>query len=467
MRDPTCSTAARDDVAAVAAALERLTAWACDVDWRDIPEPVRRRAALVLIDDLSAIIAGRDEPEVRQLQDHLLRFAGPAEATVFNGRGARADRHTAAVANAAAGTWCELDEGYRVTTCHAGIYVLPALLAEAEAGDASVTEVMRCLAVAYEVVTRIARGFPGTTRELHPHGCFAAIGAAIGLGLLRSYEPRQLHAVLNTACCMVTPSPFDQAYRGALVRNVWAAIGAANGIRAADWAPLGIVGLDTAPVRVFAETFGADVNPAAIGADLGTEWAILSNFQRRHACCQYGHSTIEATLELLEGMTEGHGTGDLERIVVEVHRLGLHLDAVTPTTTLGGRFSLPHIAAATALLGHADISAFTMERITDPNIAALRDRVVLRPYEPTPQPPQDRPARVTWIFSDGTERTADCLSARGEPGRPYTEAELLEKLASIAAPVYPSLADRARALLDLDSNVMGQTWRSVVEDFAA
>ena len=109
---PKNSTAARDDVAAVAAALGRLTAWASDVEWDDIPEPVRRRAALVLIDDMSAIIAGRDEPEVRQLQDRLMRFAGPAEATVFNGRDARADRHTAAVANAAAGTWCELDEGF-------------------------------------------------------------------------------------------------------------------------------------------------------------------------------------------------------------------------------------------------------------------------------------------------------------------------------------------------------------------
>ena len=124
MNRPTCSTPNRDDAAA---ALERLTAWATDTGWRDIPEPVRRRAARVLIDDLSAIVAGRDEPEVGQLQDGMLRFAGPPEASLFNGRGARADRYTAAIANAASGCGCELDEGYRVTICHAGIYVLPAL----------------------------------------------------------------------------------------------------------------------------------------------------------------------------------------------------------------------------------------------------------------------------------------------------------------------------------------------------
>ena len=35
-------------------------------------------------------------------------------------------------ANAVAADWLELDEGYRVVPCHAGLYVIPALLAEAE-----------------------------------------------------------------------------------------------------------------------------------------------------------------------------------------------------------------------------------------------------------------------------------------------------------------------------------------------
>jgi 2-methylcitrate dehydratase PrpD len=460
------SSASDDEIAAVAKALRRLTAWAAGVGWQDIPEPVRRRAALVLVDDLSAMIAGRDEPELRQLQEGMLRLAGTPESSLFNGRGDRADRSTAAMANAAAACWCELDEGYRVTTCHAGIYVLPALLAEAEAEGASVADILRCLPVAYEVATRIARGFPGTTRDLHPHGCFAVIGAAMGVGLLRGYDADRLYAVLNTACCMVTPSPFDHAYRGAMVRNVWPAIGAANGMRAADWAPLGITGLDTAPVRVFADLYGADMAPAAMTESLGETWAILTNFQRRHACCQFAHSAIDATLTLLEEMPEGHTVGDLERITVETHPLGLNLDAVTPTTTLGARFSTPHIVASAALLGHADVSAFSMERIADPQIVALRQRVTLGVFEPTLSPPQDRPARVTWTFTDGTERSVECLSARGEPGNPYTEAELLEKSTSIAAPVYPGLPDKARAVLDLDDATLASAWRSMVEGFA-
>ena len=107
-----------------------------------------------------------------------------------------------------------------------------------------------------------------------------------------------------------------------------------------------------------------------------------------------------------------------------------------------------------------------MERIVDTRIATLRERVSLRPYEPKPTPPQDRPARVTWIFADGSKETAECLSARGEPGRPFTETEILEKSSSITASIYPALADKAKALLDLDSAVLGSSWRSVVESFS-
>ena len=54
---------------------------------------------------------------------------------MFRGGRPRTDRISAAVANGLAGDWIELDEGFREVPCHAGVYVLPALLAEAETGN--------------------------------------------------------------------------------------------------------------------------------------------------------------------------------------------------------------------------------------------------------------------------------------------------------------------------------------------
>ena len=448
----------------VAQALTVLSQWAVAVSLEDLPGGVRERAASVLVDDLGAIMAGYTDAECMRLAQSMRKFGGRAESRLFDGNGELTDRYTAAMANAAAGTWCELDEGYRRTFCHAGIYILPALLAEAEATDASVASMVRALSLAYEIVTRIARAFPGTTSVLHPHGCFSALGGAAAVSLLGEDPPEMLARVLHSASWMVNPTPFDQAYSGALARNVFAAVGAGNGMRAAHWARLGVCALDTAATGVFAGGLGADVAANALVDAMGEDWAILSNFQRRFACCQFAHSTIEATLDLLSRMPEGYSVDAIDRIVVAIHPLGLNLQSVRPTTTLGARFSMPHITAACTRLGHADVSAFSLACINDADIAALRERVELQAYVPTPTPPMDRPARVSWYFADGLLLEAQCKSARGEPGQPLTSEEIFTKFETYARPHYGSLIAHAEGVLSQQPDVMAQSWRRIVKE---
>ena len=81
----------------------------------------------------------------RPRRQKLTERSTAAEATVFNRAAARVDRYSAAAANGTAATWCELDEGYRLAPAHAGAYILPALLAEAEATGADTLQVLRAL----------------------------------------------------------------------------------------------------------------------------------------------------------------------------------------------------------------------------------------------------------------------------------------------------------------------------------
>ena len=71
---------------ATAAALKQLVAFTGRIEWADIPEPVQRRAALVLSDDLAAMVAARDEPELRALQDGLAKSAGKPDALLHAAR---------------------------------------------------------------------------------------------------------------------------------------------------------------------------------------------------------------------------------------------------------------------------------------------------------------------------------------------------------------------------------------------
>ena len=450
---------------ACAAGLQELAHWAVDTQFGDIPEEVVASAALVLFDDIAAMVAAREEPELGRLQDQLLNRPAPAEATVFRGGRPRTDIYSAAIANGAASDWCELDEGYRVTSCHAGIYILPALLAEAEAAALPTRDVVRALVVAYETVTRFARTFRAITQTFHPHAAYSAIGAAAAIGLARGLSAESFRAALSNATTMVAPGPSNHTGAGALVRNVWPAVGAANGMRAVDWAGCGISGLAGSPFDVFATGLGAECKPEEISRDLGGVWAITQNFQKLHACCQFLHSTVEAMLDIQQQCGGALPAEKIAGIAIEAHPRAERLAGTRPPTTLGAKFSLPHAAAAVAVLGHAGAAAFAADSLNDPRIDALRQKVEILPFEPIPEWPNDRPSRIRLTLDDGAALESECMSARGGPDRPFACEEILEKIDGICDPVYPRLGGFARQAIALDGALLDRPWDQVVSDF--
>jgi len=447
----------------IADGLAALTEWSSGLEWDSVPEHIRQRAALVLCDDLAAMIAARDEPEVIAFQDGLARSSGAAEASVFNGRDMRLDRYSAAVANGGAGDWCELDEGYRRAICHAGIYCLPALLAEAEATGASGGNLLRALVIGYEIATRVARTFTWPNLTLHPHGSLAAVGAAASVGALRRVPAQDAAAAISSAATMVVPGPYNHAVEGALVRNLWPGVGAWSGMRAVDWVAAGITGRPESLHDVFSTVFGGSVAPEELTADLGEEWGLADGYHKLYACCQYSHSAVEATVALLE-KTE---VSDIRQIRIDTHWRGQTLDNVAPSTTLAAKFSMQHILASTAIHGHAGAEAFHASTLDDPAIAALRKRVTIGAWEPEPEAPNDRPARVTWELADGTTLTEECLSARGGPDRPFAPEEIRAKVLGIVAGPYPGFEPVLDRLMALDGDVLAAPWSETVAAMTA
>ena len=455
-------TQSNQSVEAAERAIRELIDWAAAVRQSDLLESVRRRAALVLCDDIAAMVAARDEPEVARMQEQLLARPSVAEATVFRGRRRRTDRYSAALANGTAADWCELDEGYRKASCHAGLCTLPALLAEAEAEGLAVDAVLRCLAVAYEVVTRLARGFTFERLVHHPHASFAAVGAATAVAAARKLAADRFLDAVSAATTMVAPGPYNHALKGALVRNVWAGVGAWIGIRCVDWADFGIAGAASSAHDVFVDGLGAELKADELTVGLGSDWAIEDGYHKLHACCQYAHSAVDAVGELAHG-AEGVNPGeDIATIVVETHWRALTLDNPAPANSLAAKFSLPHIVAAASLLGHAGTAAFSAASLADPAIAALRLRVELKPLMPEQPWPNDRPARVTWVLKSGARMAALCMSAQGGSDKPFAPGDILAKIGAIAGPVYPNMAATAEALVGLDRDTLALGWDDVV-----
>jgi 2-methylcitrate dehydratase PrpD len=442
-----------------------LLAWAAGVRAGAIPEPVLGQAALVLADNIAATVGAQGEPEVRAAQARLIEYRTSPEATVLSRGTVRVDRYCAAAANGLAATWCELDEGYRLAPAHAGAYILPGLLAEAEATAASTMDVLRALTLGYEIVGRCARAFPFASMTVHPHAAFGTLGAAAGVGLLREHNARELLATVSAGATMAFAGPYNHAIEGALVRNLWTGASAWTGLRAADFAALGLGGLAESVYDVFVGCFGTSTDPDVLTADLGQHWAIAGGYHKLFACCQYAHSAVEASLNLVKRLASaGRTSSDIAEIVVETHPRGLTLTETDPPTVLSAKFSMPHAMAAVAARGTGGHGAFGRDTLDDPAIARLRRLVRLRPYAPIEAWPKDRPGRVTWRLASGEMLTETVENARGGADQPFSTDELLGKIDELTRDVFPSMPGVLRRLITQPSALAAAAWRDVVAE---
>lgn len=425
-----------------------------------LDEATRRRAALVLVDDLAAMAAAADEPEVVALGRAATRLAPQRESSTVVGP--RVGRAWAGLVNAVAANWHELDEGYRPATCHGGLYALPAAMAEVEASGGTLGELMVALVAGYEVATAYARAFPPSRPlVLHPHATLSPVGAAAAVAKARGIAGPGVRAAAQVAITLAAAGPFGHATSGVLVRNGWPGHGTLSGFSAVEFAAAGITGADASAVAVLHEALGNPPATAELEASQ-PRWAIHDGYHKQFACCQYAHSAVEACLDLRAGALKDLDPARIRRIVVEEHPLAMSLDDHSPRTVLGGKFSVPHVVAAVLVTGRASAAVFGPGGLNDREVERVRQLVEMVPYQGSLVPPFDRPARVSVEVEGAGTFVAVCTSAVGGTDRPLSDREVLEKAEGLTQASFPAFAESAESLVSgttsLDAN-----WGSLLE----
>jgi 2-methylcitrate dehydratase PrpD len=317
---------------------------------------------------------------------------------------------------------------------------------------------LRALVLAYEIVTRIARAWTRPPLVMQAHGRYGAVGASAAMALARDADAQLLTNALTSAVTMVTAAPGSHLFSGALVRNVWPAVGAWCGVMSVEWAECGIAGVDSSFYDVYSTVLGGTAHPEQLTQHLGDDWAILDGYMKVFACCQHLHSSVEATLALQSELPPSATLEDIQEIAIDAHPAALKLLNPRPTTTLGAKFSLPHAVAATLVKATGGAEAFMSDTLRDPAVARLRERVRVSPYAPLPDPPNDRPARVRIQWANGAHLARECLSAQGGPDRPFPPSVFTQKIGSLTAEIYPDFTLVFAELLRLTPERLALPW---------
>ncbi|SAK89998.1 MmgE/PrpD family protein [Caballeronia catudaia] len=381
-----------------------------------LPDAVVRDAQRRLLDLFAVAAAGASTRMSSIAREHALDCfaAGRTPARIlFDGRIASA----AGAAFAGAATIDSFDghDGHALTKGHAGVTVLPALLAMTErVPGMSGREFIVQTVLGYELGTRAGIALHATSREYHTSGAWNALAAAAiasralgfdvpmtrhALGIAEYHGPRS-----DMMRCIDHPTMLKDG-------SCW---GALAGISAALLASRGFTGAPATTV---------ERDAPAIFADLGERWLILEQYVKPYPVCRWAHPSIAAALAVRA--QAAFDAINIERVEIETFHEAKRLWSDAPRTTEEAQYGVLFPVAAALLHGRVDADTIGDEGLIDPAVRALLPRLVTHERADFNAAfPAERWARVTVELRDGRRLDSGAMQASGDPARPMTpEAE--------------------------------------------
>jgi 2-methylcitrate dehydratase PrpD len=410
--------------------IEELARFVAETRVDDIPEAVRRHAAITFLDTLGVILAGGARPEVAALRD---RLSGGAGATIYGHGWPRADARTAALVNGIAGRAIELCEGLRLVSGQAALQVLPGVLAVGEEVGSPGRELLAALILGYDVAGRLASGF--TPRLLaHQNGQVSLIAAAAAGARLKGLDAAGVSLAMRIAVTLVLTPSYTNAVAGATALNVAGGMSGFAASLAPELALAGFVAQPDAIEEGLGQLVGAGFVTDNLTADLGREFQITRNYFRLYACCNPIHPALDCLAAVLAELKPR--PEQVTGIDIATYRFASVMRNPDPPNYFASKYSLPHAAAAMVVRGGAGFAQLDDSALADPVIAALRHKVrIAEDPAMSALTPKLRPARVTVTLADGRSATHARDSHRGDFSEPFSEAELRGKFRELAGVV--------------------------------
>ncbi|MFT3688261.1 MmgE/PrpD family protein [Paenirhodobacter sp.] len=392
--------------------------------WGDLPGPVQAMARRCLLDLLGTAAAGRGTPLSRIICIHAIRMfgaSGPdfAARILFDGR--RASLAGAALAGGMTIDSFDAHDGHVLTKGHAGVAILPGLLALSDGPGAAMSgaEFLTALVIGYEVALRAGIAQHRTCCDYHTSGAWNALGVAAVAARVLGLDAGHLAEALGIAEYHGPRSQMMRCIDHPTMLKDGSGWGAMTGISAAFLAADGFTG---APSLV------CDVPD--LWADLGARWRIMELYFKPYPVCRWAQPAVEAGLSLIRAHRPAPER--IARIEVETFEAAVRLDQVRPATTEQAQYSLPFPLAVATVHGALPPSAIIGAGLEDPAVQEMSARVVLRKDPEIDRKfPAERFARVTYVLDDGTRLTSAVLPARGDAERPLDDTEIRSKFRAL------------------------------------
>ncbi len=411
-----------------------------EIGLADLPDGVIDQGRRCILDLAGIAADGLSTPQARIVRDYVA-----AEETGTRG-GARllfdgrfVSLPGAAWANATAIESLDGHDGHALTKGHAGVALLPAILAAAERlpTERSDGELLLALVKGYEIAIRCGIALHAMAADYHSSGAWNSVATALVTShLLGASDNEILHAggIAEYFAprglmmrCIAAPSMVKDS-------SAW---GSRVGLEAALLARRGFSGR---PAELLAGPVGLRAGPEChelvetLFSDLGENWRILELYFKRFPICRWAQPAVEAVLSLRRAHRLSPGV--VARVEVRSFLQAVALDTREPVNTEEAQYSLPYAVAAALRFGRLTGQEVDGGALKDPEVLRLSRQVQLAEVPSyTERFPAERLADVVIVLRDGSRAEFAGAVCRGDPSSPLAEAELRNKFHELAGPV--------------------------------
>jgi 2-methylcitrate dehydratase PrpD len=409
----------------------------------DLPDGVVHQARRCLLDLVGVAASGRGTELSRIVHGFAVRNMGAGEGgarLLFDGR--RASAAGAAFAGASTIDAFDAHDGHALTKGHAGVALLPAILAVLDASDAAapggvgVEDVLTALVIGYEIATRAGIALHASVSDYHTSGAWNALGcAAVTARLLGLDEAATRHA-LGIAEYHGPRSQMMRCIDHPTMLKDGSGWGAFAGVSAAYLAQDGFTGAPAITLEA--------PEQAALWGDLGSRWYLLEQYFKPWPVCRWAQPAVEAAALLLD--RHAIAPRSIASVEVETFHEAVRLGAALPASTEAAQYALGFPLAALLARGRLGAEEIGPGGLEDPAIAAMLGKIVLRERADLSRLfPASRQALVRIALDSGAVVEAAVTGVLGDPDRPLDDGALRDKFYALTAGLG---AERSRRLLE-------------------
>jgi 2-methylcitrate dehydratase len=425
-----------------------LAAYAAETTWERLPEPTIHEVERRTLDSIGVAVAALEEPAPVAARRYAAGHAGGA--TVW-GATPRASAEAAGFANGVAVRALDFNDTYLSLEPLHPSDAIAALVALAEVEAATGRELIRAIAISYEVSVSLC-----DAGSLRAHGWdhvgFLGIGAACGAGALLDLPPERIEHAVSIAA--VPHAAMRQTRAGEL--SMWKGAAAANAARHAVFGALLAKAGMTGPFEPFEGEMGFvrqllggepfEEEPLKRLEALEPPTRIADTYVKRWPVEYHAQSAVDAALRLHDRI----GGRRLETVRIDTFRASVEIIAKDPQkwdprTRETADHSIQYSVCAALQDGEVSMRTFDGARFRRPDTLELLQRrtEVHEDPELTAGYPDGIPNRVTVTTADGETLTERVDHPRGHARNPMSDEELVAKFeANVRGRWSPDRAER-------------------------